>query len=223
MDSKFKELGINLEEPLALSESDLDLPHENNYFDYRFESTRGQGVDNKIITPSGKKIALECKNVNGKHLLTKGWFMEEFFDRDKGIPFILRVLVISILKCSKEVLRWLKEDMKVKIIELGFQITSPELKAKAIEIFNKKLYWFKMKYFGFKKSPLSIKMLSKPINSKMMYSFIKYYEELEIELTSSRTVTVINKLDNELNNKKGAIFDPVKWCLSLVSPNPITI
>lgn len=150
--SDFQKSAIHLEDALAISLDSHEIINEHNPFDENFPITcfdgiRGQGIDNKVITPSGKKIALECKNLYGKHKLTKEWFIEEFFNRDKGIQYLFRILVISILNCSEEVRRWLIEDMKIKIWELGFKITTSEQKQKAIEFLKKKTYWLKMKFF----------------------------------------------------------------------------
>lgn len=144
---------IHLEDALFQAELAQGIPIENiehNPFDENFPVTcfdgiRGQGFDNKITTSKGK-IALECKDLIGKDPLTKAWFEVQFF-RDKDIPYILKILVIGVLNCSKEVRRWLVEDMHVKIWELGFKVTTRRLKQKAIDILTKKLYWLKMKYF----------------------------------------------------------------------------
>lgn len=132
--------GILLEKAVSRAESILEIPHSHNRFDDKY--VHGYGVDNVISTSRGN-IEGECKNLNGNHMLSPRWIIDEVLSRYSSNPF-LKVLIISLLNCSRRTKRLL--DFKhVHIIELGYKVTKWNYR-RAVHDLVKKLYWIKLKY-----------------------------------------------------------------------------
>ena len=138
----YHEKGMLLEKALTRALDILKIPNGHNHFDKRY--CHDDGVDNTIATCRGN-IETECKNLNGKHLLSTTWLLEEVIDRYSYKPF-KKILTISILNVNRKVRRWLERH--VRIVELGYQVTKHNFN-RAIHDLVKKLYYVKIKYLKY--------------------------------------------------------------------------
>lgn len=211
--------GMLLEKAVDIALNILSIEHKTNPFDESYAQEEGQGIDGKINTDKGL-LGYECKNVNGKHELSTNWIDEEINNRDKDTFYILRILVISLLNVGKELMR--KLEVNLRVIILGFQITSSKLFKKAVDILVHKLYWIKMRYFNDKSKSSSsnsnLPMYNSIIESDVINTNI--FNDSSLLLRSIVSSKLVTNLDSEIKigPKIGPSFNLAGWVLSLVSP-----
>jgi hypothetical protein len=133
--------GKRLEQASVFAWNILKVNVRHNRFDHRY--VRDRGIDLLVETPRGS-LQIECKNLSGRHMLSPQWIREEVLARFSP-SYLMKVLVVSLLNCSRRVRRLLKEQ-NVYVIELGDKVTWKNYR-RMISVLVKRFYRFK-KVFG---------------------------------------------------------------------------
>jgi len=124
--TKYQVIGRRAERCVSRALDILKIEHLHNPFDRDYAKTTSLEGFNTVDILS-EHFAMEIKNLNGAHKLTRAWLNEEVVSRFRGYTDRIKYLVVSVLNIPYELRKYLWTK-NIRVMEIGFQITDSNYK-----------------------------------------------------------------------------------------------